>query len=368
MISDKDIVFLKQTGEEIDFSPNKIVHLGWYGSGALSILEYAQSYLHSAIVLFEEFKKSEGDYAKLDSLGIPIVFLYRHYCELIIKYLYIKYVRKVKEFTTEEDYSNDIKDLLNKGHRITDLWNCTSPIISKLRTKVESTVSLEALGSYFKQISDFDHDSMLMRYPINKELAPLLSGDIKIDIFNLNEKMTHLAEAIQILDGEIDNQIVQNAPISELDNCFQIIKKNSDIYERYISLISDNIEDDNEDDMGHSPFDFLEPNSKFKEDYRKKEEIIKELPDDGLLILEALYYVGRNIRQDLINLPKCRDEAMYNILTALLEFIKQEGYNLGEPISNRDRIDFWNSKSNYSQLLYIRHHITLYQNILNATT
>ena len=132
MISADDTVFLSRTGKEIDFSANKIVYLGWYGSGANSVLQYADSYLCSANVLFEEFKKSSGEYAKLDNLGIPIIFMYRHYCELIIKYLYIKYVHKVKSFASKDDYENDIKDFLNKGHRVIDLWDCTSPIVSEL--------------------------------------------------------------------------------------------------------------------------------------------------------------------------------------------------------------------------------------------
>lgn len=241
MISANDVVFLSRTGEEKDYSGNKILYLGWYGSGAYSILEYAESYLLSADILFNEFKKSSGDYAKLDYLGIPIVFMYRHYCELIVKYLYIKYVHKVKSFASKDEYENDIKDFLNKGHRVIDLWNSTLPIISKLRSRVYSVVPIEALDSYFKQISTFDSDSMKMRYPIDKDLSAMINGHIKIDIFNLNDKMTGLAKAIEVLDGEIDNQIIHNAPIEQLDDCFQRIKKYSNNYEKYLSFLSNSI-------------------------------------------------------------------------------------------------------------------------------
>lgn len=350
MISADDTVFLSRTGKEIDFSANKIVYLGWYGSGANSVLQYADSYLCSANVLFEEFKKSSGEYAKLDNLGIPIIFMYRHYCELIIKYLYIKYVHKVKSFASKDDYENDIKDFLNKGHRVIDLWDCTSPIVSELKSRVKSVVPIEALDSYFKQVSTFDYDSMKMRYPIDKDLSAMINGHVKIDIFNLNAKMMGLAEAIEVLDGEIDHQITHNAPIDQLDNCFQRIKKYSDIFEKYISFLQTSIKEFDEDDLGYSPFDFIVPTSEEIEKRRKKDEIIKSLPDDALSILEALFYVGSDINQGLITLPKSRDESLYNILTKLLEFIQGQGHNLGEPLSDRDMIDFWISKTHDAQL------------------
>lgn len=354
MISKDDVLFLQLTGKEKDFSANKIVYLGWYGSGASAMLEYAESYLNSAGVLFEEFKRSAGDYARLDFLGMSIIFMYRHYCELIIKYLYIKYVHKVRNFASEDDYNNDIKDLLNKGHRVIDLWNYTSPIISDLRSRIKSVVPIEALKSYFEQVSSFDPDSMKMRYPIDKNLSPMVDEDVKIDIFNLHEKMVALAEAIQILDGEIDNQITHNASVDKLDDCFQRIKRYSKIFEEYISLVENNVEEVDEDDLGRTLFEFLNPTPEEIEENRKKREIIENLPDDALLILDALFYVGRDINQKHITLPKNRDTSLYNVLTAILEHIDHNSHNLDTALTDRNQIDFWISKTYESQLSNIR--------------
>jgi hypothetical protein len=353
MISVDDIVFKDCTGKEDDFSANKIVYLGWYGSEAYSVLEYAESYLYSAGVLFKEFKRRAGDYAKLDFLGIPIIFMYRHYCELIIKYLYIKYVHKVKDFSSKDDYEADIKTFLSQGHRVIDLWKCASPIISKLRSRVRSTVPLEALDSYFTQVSAYDSDSMKMRYSIDKGMSAMINGHVKIDIYNLNEKMECLAKAINVLDSEIDCQITRNAPVEKLDDCFQRIKKYHTIYESYLSFLETTIKDEDNESLGNPISDILNPTPEKIEEREKKTELINKLADDALLILEASYYVGRDIISKRITLPKSRDESLYNILTALLEFISSQRHNFEEPLSDRDTIDFWFSKKNDAQLKYI---------------
>ena len=59
MISKDDVLFLQLTGKEKDFSANKIVYLGWYGSGASAMLEYAESYLNSAGVFIYELAQCQ---------------------------------------------------------------------------------------------------------------------------------------------------------------------------------------------------------------------------------------------------------------------------------------------------------------------
>ena len=166
--------------------------------------------------------------------------------------------------------------------------------------------------------------------------------------------MVALAEAIQILDGEIDNQITHNASVDKLDDCFQRIKRYSKIFEEYISLVENNVEEVDEDNLGCTLFEFLNPTPEEIEENRKKREIIENLPDDALLILDALFYVGRDINQKHITLPKNRDTSLYNVLTAILEHIDHNSHNLDTALTDRNQIDFWISKTYESQLSNIR--------------
>ena len=194
---------------------------------------------------------------------------------------------------------------------------------------------------------------MKMRYSIDKGMSAMINGHVKIDIYNLNEKMECLAKAINVLDSEIDCQITRNAPVEKLDDCFQRIKKYHTIYESYLSFLETTIKDEDNESLGNPISDILNPTPEKIEEREKKTELINKLADDALLILEASYYVGRDIISKRITLPKSRDESLYNILTALLEFISSQRHNFEEPLSDRDTIDFWFSKKNDAQLKYI---------------
>ena len=94
----------------------------WEEYCIISFWSFAQSYYESGEVLFEKFKDAKGDYRVLNSIGMTICFLYRHFVELYIKYLYLKFT---------QPNENEFKNFLNSGHDLNKLWKATKPIQRK---------------------------------------------------------------------------------------------------------------------------------------------------------------------------------------------------------------------------------------------
>lgn len=87
-MTEKDIIYKIYEDGKLP-NPDCFCHYGWEGTGAFAFWKYANAYYDSAEVLYEKYTQSKGDYAILDGVGITIAFLYRHFVELTVKYLYI---------------------------------------------------------------------------------------------------------------------------------------------------------------------------------------------------------------------------------------------------------------------------------------
>lgn len=120
-MTDKDVIFkLYEAGDRPN--PNCFCHFGWEGTGVFAFEKYALAYYDSAEILFARFKKSPGNYAILDGIGLSICFLYRHYVELMLKQLYLRFVCKSED---------DFKKYLENGHNLNMLWLSLKPHIEE---------------------------------------------------------------------------------------------------------------------------------------------------------------------------------------------------------------------------------------------
>ncbi len=160
MTINDEIFRLIHEGEVAD--PNSFCHYGWEGIGAFAFWKYATAYFDSAEILFEKFVASAGHNDILDGTGLTMCFLYRHFVELSIKYLYVKFATPSKE---------EYKKFLESGHNLYKLWRDTKPLLSKLRRRVGSTVDIGVLEYYIKEFDRFDPDAMSMRYPVRNDLT-----------------------------------------------------------------------------------------------------------------------------------------------------------------------------------------------------
>ena len=270
MINTDDTLFIKYDELPDRSLMNDILYMGWYGNGYFALKQFADSYAYSATVLFDRFIEMKGRFAEQDYLGITIIFSYRHYCELIIKYFYVKYIAKVRSFSSFEEHQANIEEFFTANqHSISQSWSKTEPILRNLKKRIESEVSIDAISSYFSQMDQFDDSSMTMRYPVKKDMSPMIEGHVKINIVNLNEKMRELISSIEQLDMDIDNQITHLAPMEKMEQCFQCIKSNEDKFDTFVHIARAQERLENKNKEGFSIYQLLNPSDEKKEAIRQ---------------------------------------------------------------------------------------------------
>ena len=154
--------YLPENARDEDYS-----YVGWDCNNPIAaFFNYADSYRYAADLLYHEFRDSKKSLSDLDRLGYAICYLYRQSIELSLKFIYM---------CTKETLANK-KTFIKKGHNLVTLWQCLKPHIEKCKDK-----DWTAIDYYIKEFNKFDSNSMLMRYPVDKEMRPN-KGDLKINI------------------------------------------------------------------------------------------------------------------------------------------------------------------------------------------
>lgn len=150
---------------------------------------YAAKFKDAADVLVRQ--AAAGD-ATLDSVIIPIVFLYRHYLELTLKEI-IRFGREVvgtgKGYPTNE-------------HDLTKLWKET---LSLLTQHYGPQVPPETanITPCIEDLHAYDPRSFSFRYPTDKHGQPYLKEVRHINIRNLYEVMERLASFLDCIATDL---------------------------------------------------------------------------------------------------------------------------------------------------------------------
>lgn len=312
----KDVVFkIIPAGKLAD--PNSFCHYGWEGTGSFAFWRYATAYYDSAEVLFEKFVNSPGENAILDGTGITMCFLYRHFVELSIKHLYVKFV-----CTTEEEY----KAILEKGHNLYELWHATKPKLSELKKRVGSSVDIGILEHYIMEFDRFDKDSMTMRYPIKKDLKPM-NGSTRLDIINLHARVNELYGAFEGIANDLDNQLNKVIDQARID---AFLEKYEELRPRVLWLIEAMkpfAENENKDLKG---FNFSELGSRIN-DGKDQMSLLLSCSDDELIMFDTLYYTGRAVKSRELNLPKNPHEAKTDVVKMCIMNMERDHLEFGRP-------------------------------------
>lgn len=311
-MTEKDVIF-KIYDNNDNPDQNCFCHFGWEGIGEFAFWKYACAYYECAEILFERFRDAKGDYRILDGIGLPICFSYRHFVELALKYLFIKFVG-----TNDQEF----KDYLSKGHDIVALWKAIKSKLSELRKRVGSTVSLGSIEHYIKEFDKFDKNSMSLRYPIDKDLKPM-HQDTKLDIYNLHDRMTELYNAFDVLSYDLDNQL-----FVDIDS--EKIKKFTDKYEELrpkLETIIDEI--DYIKDECFTSADLLERMKNCETS--KMISVLECCSDDEIILLDVLYYTGRDINSNALRLPKNPYDARAVVKKKCILNMESDGLEFGKP-------------------------------------
>lgn len=166
--------------------------LQWMG-GAFSA--YTIGYREAADILL---KHVLDDPRCQDLLILPMLFLYRHFVEIRLKYIITMGRKRI-----------DVTAGIPIGHNLTELWDDARAVITDLYPNEDAEV-LDSVGHCINQLANVDPDSTAFRYPTNTKGNPSLPQLTRIDVPNFAEKMTGLAN---LLDGASDalKEILDNA-------------------------------------------------------------------------------------------------------------------------------------------------------------
>ena len=137
-------------------------------------------------------KQAEEDYYLSGSLVYPIIFLYRHYLELELKYVLVTY----------GPYAGQTADWEN--HDLEVLWPKVRAVIDRFGTE-EDKEGTDAVEVCIIEMAKIDRYSFTFRYPVTKRGQPLSLEFESLDLANLRETMEKIRNFFLGVDGQLDH-------------------------------------------------------------------------------------------------------------------------------------------------------------------
>jgi hypothetical protein len=139
----------------------------------------AKGYRQAAELLTKALSNNAGH---LDYLVYPMVFLWRHYLELMLKVL-----------------RERLGGPGQLHHRLNPLWKDCRRLLTGPRIEVSAEL-LELIERRVTEFDDFDPDSMVFRYTKDKAGNNIVPGHRKhVDLGILHQQMTRLGDLLEDL-------------------------------------------------------------------------------------------------------------------------------------------------------------------------
>lgn len=306
---DELIKLLKQ--EELvnnDFS-----YFGWEGIGNGAFLTIATAYKEAAELIYEKMKN--GHIGDKDILVYPLCFNYRHCMELLLKFLYIGHSKIDKE---------GLKDFLNTNHDLNKIWQQVKPILSAGKKRVGTKVNIGKIEHYVKEMHKFDEKSMRMRYPISKSVEKN-NDNLRLDFHNFHNCMTKFYDAIIQIDDDISGQVHYQASQNDFDMFMGKYKKSKQSLIDFINYLKPYVRDKEIEFNINDIRDFS--NEKIDDLIEKKSlqtKYLDELTCDDKVLIETLYYAGRDVKTQRVKLSLSPKEEIEDFVSFCLLVMKPE--------------------------------------------
>lgn len=200
------------------------------------------------------------------------------------------------------------------------------------------------MDKYVLDIHKFDEKSERLRYPVDKKLSPT-NYNIRIDIYNLHEKMQELFNAFEAFDNSFPPCEMPDIPSEEMTS---FLKKYHELKPKIESFLSSLKSDRNSKSS-------KKDNGKIQEQImdcikHPKPNPFDSLSNDELILLDTLYYTGENTNFQLYKDPHKASldavrQCILNIKSDELEFGKPVNEKLGVTWKRPDRIIQFVSKT-----------------------
>jgi hypothetical protein len=175
-----------------DGPPHDFSMIGW-GDASHQYVIYMNGYKTAADELIQHALASKNA-GRLDTLIFPILFLYRQYIELELKWVFLVY--------SDADRSVKKSVISDVGHNLIKLWQKVRAILLEDATPKEQQ-DVNIVEDYIEQFHKLDESSFSFRYPITKNLDQILNDERRINLPNLRQRMDELYHFFNGADGKL---------------------------------------------------------------------------------------------------------------------------------------------------------------------
>lgn len=323
-MKETDVIIRELNDQEIH-ERKPFSHFGWEGSGAFSFSTISDGYWGSAKILLEHMKAKCYDFAVIDTLIYPLFFNYRHSVETYLKLLFFNYGEQTKEARS---------NYLNLGHNLQNLWAQLRPSLNSGKKHIGISVDLNAIEHYIHTINDFDPDSMVMRYPIQKDLTANKDQEHHFDFINFGERMDELCDSLRLLNHYLSNQMSEAATHDELEQYLNIFNRYRPEINNFISILNE--------EAANKPIRTINFNDLLTviNEPSKTFSFLKGCEPDLLILLDNLFYGGRSVNQNDVRLSSSQVERQKEFVRFCNELLEKDGLSFGV-IPEDGQINIW---------------------------
>ena len=289
-------------------------HFGWEGNDAFSFETISDGYWEAAKIILREMDSNIQKIEIIDTLIYPLFFNYRHSIETYLKAL----------FFNHGNHTDEEKQIfLKKGHNLQSLWSNLRPTLNAGKKHVGSSVNLIAIEDYIKEINQFDPDSMVMRYPVSKDLKNNKGRQYRIDFMHFGKSMDKLCNNLRLIGYDISNQMDEIATLEEVSNYLEVFTQYKVEIDGFLSLL----EKEKEFTISFSDSEFLSIN----EEISQVDKFLQDCASDLLILLNTLFYGGRAVNERSVQLSTSPIRKQEEFIHLCNEISKKDGLSFGTP-------------------------------------
>ena len=294
-------------------------HFGWEGNDAFSFETISDGYWEAAKIILREMDSNIQKIEIIDTLIYPLFFNYRHSIETYLKAL----------FFNHGNHTDEEKQIfLKKGHNLQSLWSNLRPTLNAGKKHVGSSVNLIAIEDYIKEINQFDPDSMVMRYPVSKDLKNNKGRQYRIDFMHFGKSMDKLCNNLRLIGYDISNQMDEIATLEEVSNYLEVFTQYKVEIDGFLSLLEKEKEEEFKGfTISFSDSEFLSIN----EEISQVDKFLQDCASDLLILLNTLFYGGRAVNERSVQLSTSPIRKQEEFIHLCNEISKKDGLSFGTP-------------------------------------
>lgn len=319
MIKTTDIVFNFE-----QYDTRRCSYYGWEFNDTHAFCNYIIGYKKAADATYEAFINAvvSGDIETTDTICYPLVFLYRHMVELLLKYSYIK----IKSIRTSEE----IKSFLGNGHNLQKLWECVKNDFVRLSKRMGSEIDTDAIEHYINEFINNDKKSMAYRYPIEKNLDRFHAKGQHLDTSLLKKSMDKFFDyMIGIIDKLTDNYENEECDPKFEDDFFKALNESLNRIKETVLKIEYNISEGNQANTDKKWLKLSDIDDLYN-DKANIHDWIKSFSEKEKSLFVILYIAGTNLQDAHIAVDK--KERKKDIMKVIYSSVLSE-FSLDSPQS-----------------------------------